>query len=87
VHEIEIDVPDKEFWAFVAKYDGLPYSQYNIVGLSIVIILKKIGIPSRRNPFRDGDKAMFCSELVAALLHCQQKEILVPEDILTLLRQ
>ena len=78
---IETDVSKKTYLALIKKHNGKPYSFLNLVGFCFAVALRKLGFPVRRNPLRDGTKAMFCSELCAELLKMSRPEIQAPEDV------
>lgn len=90
VDEIPIEIDTNIFADFVKEHEGKPYSKINIIGFALVVIGKKIGIPIKKNPLQDSTRALFCSELIALLLGCNESESMSPKDIhdyLTNLRQ
>lgn len=70
VEEYALDITDEQFInliRFCIDNAGKPYGILDVIGLGIARILQKLGLKAK-NPFNQGNKNAFCSQLIAEAL-------------------
>jgi len=71
IHEYQIDVTDEQYKSvmqFCVDNAGVKYGILSALGAGLVKLGKKLNI-SIKNPFEDGNRSQFCSELAARVLN------------------